>query len=105
MTESDRVKMTINIGGERLELEDVAFNDQNLVRDTEKDIKIFFDEYRRQRPTYTSSKILAMITYRYASRVRQLDAMLDRLSAISETCDANLDAIISDWEKVCDNPS
>ena len=102
MTESDKVKMTINIGGEHFEIEDVSFKDQNLVRDAEYDARNIYDSYRKQRPSYTSAKILAMTKYRYALRVRQLEAMLNDCMSRTSSVDKRLGNIVSEFEKLCD---
>lgn len=94
MTESDKLTMTLNIGGERFTIEDVPFKEQDLVRDSETDVIKKFDEYRRMNPSYTPAKILAMVAYRFAARQRRLSSILEESSRIAEECNNSMNSIL-----------
>lgn len=71
MKGSDNVKMTINIGGELILL-NVDFNDQNEVRDTEREIKSLVEHLKKSWPENSDRNILAMATYQFAKWCSQL---------------------------------
>lgn len=59
--------MEIVIAGEHLKLS-VPFSDQDMVRDTEKEIGELYDSWRRRFPAKSVDELLAMMVYQYASR-------------------------------------
>lgn len=65
MKGSDKVQMTINIGGEFLTLK-AAFDEQDLVRDAEAAVRQFFNKYRREWPDSSDRQILAMAAYQFS---------------------------------------
>lgn len=71
MKGSDLVKMTINIGGELIKV-DVPFQQQNEVRDTERNIKSFIDKLKKEWPQNSDRSILAMATFQFAKWAYQL---------------------------------
>ena len=71
MKGSDIIKMTINIGGELIKL-DVNFDDQNAVRDTEREIKRYIDHLKKAWPEHSDRNILAMALYQFARWANQL---------------------------------
>ncbi len=58
--------MRIKIAGLSIPLT-VAFKEQDHVRETEKRVAELFDNWRRMFPSKTTAKLLAMMTYQYAS--------------------------------------
>lgn len=66
MADSDKVNIQINIAGENLPLT-VTPDQQDLVRETEKNINALYDDWRRRYPRRTPSQLLAMMAYQYAS--------------------------------------
>lgn len=56
----------INIAGQRIPLT-VAFDQQNLVRETEKNVSDLYEKWSRMFPRRTIPELLAMIAYQYAS--------------------------------------
>lgn len=74
MTESDKVKMTINIGGEYLKLT-VPFKSQNRVRDAEASVKKLYDNWRKKFPNSSSQELLAMMAYQFAYFYQELMEM------------------------------
>ena len=104
MKGSDKVEMTINIGGELIKL-DVPFNDQNNVRDAERDVKLFIDKYKKNWPDYSDKNILAMVAYQYAKWYRQLlniqsEALEITNLKIKQIDLFNLEATTSDTENI-----
>lgn len=73
MKGSDNIGMTINIGGELIDL-NVKFDDQDRVRDVEKDLNTFIAKLRKSlsEKDFTNSKIIAMAAYQYANWYHQL---------------------------------
>lgn len=99
MNDSDKVKMTINIGGERLQLS-VAFNRQNAVRDAEKATADLYDTWRSRWPSRTDKEILAMVAYQFASYYQELLARLETAARLTTDIEERLDRIIeSDTDK------
>lgn len=72
MKGSDKLKMTINIGGELIQL-DIRFDEQNEVRDVEQDIKLLYERISRSLPeNYSEKQIFARTIYQYASWYHKL---------------------------------
>ena len=65
MKGSDKVEMTINIGGEFLKLT-ADFDEQNAVRDAEFAVKQYCNRLRRNWPESSDRQILAMAAYQFA---------------------------------------
>lgn len=66
MSDSDKVNINISIAGENLPLS-VPIAQQDLVRETEKNINALYDDWRRRYPKRTQNQLLAMMAYQYAS--------------------------------------
>lgn len=71
MKGSDNIKMTINIGGELIKL-DVPFNDQDGVRDAEREVKSYIEKLKKAWPDNSDRNILAMAAYQFARWYQQL---------------------------------
>lgn len=71
MKRSDNVLMTINLGGELIEL-DVKFDEQNEVRDAEREVKLFIDRMKKQMHENSDRKLLAMAAFQFAKWYLQL---------------------------------
>lgn len=71
MKGSDKVKMTLNIAGELISL-DVEFDEQNSVRDVERDLKSYIDRMRKNWPQISDRQILARTAYQYAKWYHRL---------------------------------
>lgn len=78
-TGSDKIEMNINIGGELIKLK-VDFDEQNAVRDAEREVKNFIELLKKNWPQKSDRNILAMAAYQYAKGYMML--MKSRLSAI-----------------------
>lgn len=94
MNDSDKVKMTINIGGEHLQLS-VAYDRQNSVRDAEKAAADLFDTWRSRWPSRSDKEILAMVAYQFASFYQELLERFEKAAGIAEKIDGSLSSILS----------
>lgn len=90
MSDSEKVKMTINIGGEHIMLS-VDFNRQDAVREAEKAASDLFNTWRRRWPVRTDNEIMAMVAYQFASYYQDL---LQRYENAAETA-AETEALLS----------
>lgn len=82
MKGSDLVKMTINIGGELIKL-DVNFDDQNKMRDTERDVKAYIDRLRKAFPDNSDRNLLAMALFQFALWYDQLKEQQEKILEIT----------------------
>jgi len=98
MNDSDKVKMTINIGGEHLQLS-VAFNRQNAVRDAEKAAAELYDTWRSRWPSRSDKEILAMVAYQFASYYQELLGRIETAAMMAADTDARLDRILGSEDK------
>lgn len=71
MKGSDKIVMTINIGGELIDL-DTKFDEQNEVRDAEREVKLYIEKMRKQWHVSSDRKLLAMAAYQFAKWYHQL---------------------------------
>ena len=73
MKGSDSVEMNINIGGELIKLI-VGFNDQNDVRDAEKEVNHFIERMRKSLHDndLSDKKLIAMAAYQFANWYQKL---------------------------------
>lgn len=85
MNDSDKVTMTINIGGQQLLLS-VPFNRQNAVRDTESAVDSLYRSWKRRYPEKNDRELLAMLTYQFATYYHDLQEGLDRATSLAEDC-------------------
>lgn len=81
MKDSDKVKMYLNIGEQRISLT-VPFANQDFVREVEEKVDGLYRQWRISFPGKTNREILAMVAYQYASyyeelRARHADALAD----------------------------
>lgn len=66
MNDSDKIKMYLNIGEQRISLT-VPFARQDFVRDVEREVDSLYRKWRLSFPSKTDREILAMVAYQYAS--------------------------------------
>ena len=71
MKGSDKVEMTINIGGEFLKLS-ADYDQQILVREAEFAVKKYYNQLRREWPDSSDRKILAMAAYQFSYWYKEL---------------------------------
>lgn len=85
MNDSEKVKMFLNIGDQRITLK-VPFDRQGFVRDVEAAIDRLYRRWRRQFPKMTDHEILAMVAYQYASFYGELNERYEAATAKAEQC-------------------
>ena len=71
MKGSDKIEMTIKISGENIKL-DVNFNEQNDVRDAERNVINLLDKLRHAWPDFSEKKLLAMTAFQFANWYHKL---------------------------------
>ena len=65
MADREKVKMYINIAGEKIRLT-VDYDEQDAVREAESQVVRLYDEWRQMFPKKSVSELLAMIAYQFA---------------------------------------
>lgn len=93
MNDTDKIKMTINIGGEHLQLS-VDFNRQDAVREAEKAASNLYNEFRVNWPSRSDKEILAMVAYRFAYHYQGLLERHQTALHLAEEIDGKIDAIL-----------
>lgn len=71
MKGSDSVDITVNIGGELFKIK-VNFNEQDLMRDAERDVKQYIDKLKKSWNDVSDRKILAMTAFHFANWYHKL---------------------------------
>lgn len=89
MNDSDKIKMTINIGGEHFQLS-VDFDKQDLVRDAEKAAHNLFSTWRTRWSARPDKEILAKVAYQFAYYYQELLSRYERASEQAEAIDREL---------------
>lgn len=87
MKGSDKVEMTLNIGGEILTLE-TDFDNQSQVRDAELFAKQWFNKLKRSWPDSSDRKILAMTAYQLSFRCQELIKIQEKALDLLEVTDS-----------------
>ena len=90
MKHEENIQITINIAGQRIPLT-VGFDQQNLVRETEKNVGALYEKWRLKFPRKSMQELLAMIAYQYASFYLSLSRRMDESARDAEALDAMLD--------------
>ena len=76
MNDSDKVKLILNIGDQRLSI-NVPFERQDFARDVEQSIDMLYRQWRKSFPQKTDHEILAMVTYQFASHYSEIRRAYD----------------------------
>ena len=92
MGDRDKVKMKINIAGEQLLLT-VPFSDQDKTRETEKNINSLYDTWSKRFADKSSTELLAMIAFQYASYYDALKRTYMEADTKAEKIEARLEAL------------
>lgn len=92
MTDSDKIKMLLNIGDQRISIT-VPFDRQEFTRIVERDVDNLYDRWRKQFTSKTDREILVMVAYQYASYYNELK---ERYEAATEKADECLKALEED---------
>ncbi|MBD5358281.1 MAG: cell division protein ZapA [Bacteroides sp.] len=93
MNDSNNITMTINIGGEHIQLT-VPFDHQDVVRDAEKAVATLFDKWRKKRSKKTDKEILAMVAYQFAYFYVELLSRYENAIELAEQCNLRLSEIV-----------
>ena len=93
MKKEDNVQMTINIAGQRIPLT-VAFDQQGLVRETERNVGDLYEKWRVKFPRKSMQELLAMIAYQYASFYLSLCRRYDDSAHEAAKIDKALDLML-----------
>ena len=88
-----KIKMRIKIAGMSIPL-NVAFSEQDHVRETERRVAELFDNWRRMFPSKSEQELLAMMTYQYASYYLALSANREEISDTLLDFERKVDDII-----------
>lgn len=86
MAAPEEIEMEIKIADQKVR-QRVAFDRQDFVRETEKEIGNLFWSLRKSFPKKKESELLAMIIYQYASYYRDLVALHKKALQIAIQCD------------------
>lgn len=97
MNETDKVRMTINIGGEHIQLA-VPYNSQVNVRNAEKAASDLFDAWRLKWPRTSDKELLARIAYKFAASYLELIDQCNADSLRAEEISASLDSLIAEHD-------
>lgn len=92
MTGTEKIKMTINIGGERVKLE-VPFDSQNDVRDAEKKADNLYKELRIKYPSRSDANLLAMVAFTLSSDCLELFKINSEAMSLAKNCEKSISDI------------
>lgn len=95
MKKEDNVQITINIAGQRIPLT-VGFDQQNLVRETERSVDDLYEKWRVKFPRKSMQELLTMIAYQYASFYLSLSRRLDDAAREAASLDEELARLLED---------
>ena len=98
MADREKVKMYINIAGERIRLT-VDYDEQDAVREAESQVVRLFDEWRQMFPTKTVPELLAMIAYQFAMYYMALRHRQDDMLAQLKDFEKNIDIALEETDK------
>ena len=92
MATDRNAKIEINIVGESIRLT-VPFDQQEAVRECEKEINSLYAEWRHEFPRKSTGEPLAMIAYRYASLYKAMSRKLSSLATGLDSTASLLDSL------------
>ena len=98
MADREKVKMYINIAGERIRLT-VDYDEQDAVREAESQVVRLFDESRQMFPKKTVPELLAMIAYQFAMYYMALRHRQDDMLAQLKDFEKNIDIALEETDK------
>lgn len=98
MEDREKVKMYINIAGERIRLT-VDYDEQDAVREAESQVVRLFDEWRQMFPKKTVPELLAMIAYQFAMYYMALRHRQDDMLAQLKDFEKNIDIALEETDK------
>ena len=98
MADREKVKMYINIAGEKIRLT-VDYDEQDAVREAESQVVRLFDEWRQMFPKKTVPELLAMIAYQFAMYYMALRHRQDDMIAQLKDFEKNIDIALEETDK------
>lgn len=98
MADREKVKMYINIAGEKIRLT-VDYDEQDAVREAESQVVRLFDEWRQMFPKKTVPELLAMIAYQFAMYYMALRHRQDDMLAQLKDFEKNIDIALEETDK------
>lgn len=98
MADREKVKMYINIAGERIRLT-VDYDEQDAVREAESQVVRLFDEWRQMFPKKTVPELLAMIAYQFAMYYMALRHRQDDMMAQLKEFEKSIDMTLKNMDK------
>lgn len=98
MADREKVKMYINIAGERIRLT-VDYDEQDAVREAESQVVRLFDEWRQMFPKKTVPELLAMIAYQFAMYYMALRHRQDDMLAQLKDFEKSIDIALEETDK------
>ena len=98
MADREKVKMYINIAGERIRLT-VDYDEQDGVREAESQVVRLFDEWRQMFPKKTVPEFFAMIAYQFAMYYMALRHRQDDMLAQLKDFEKNIDIALEETDK------
>ena len=98
MADREKVKMYINIAGERIRLT-VDYDEQDAVREAESQVVRLFDEWRQMFPKKTVSELLAMIAYQFAMYYMALRHRQDDMMTQLKDFEKNIEIALGKTDK------
>lgn len=93
MKNSDKVKMTLNIGGEHIPLT-VPFDQQDAIRDAEKAVSQIYTHWRLKWPSRSEKEVMAMVAFQFASNYQELLTKQEDAAELASHCKDRLSAMI-----------
>ena len=105
MNDTEKTKMNLNIGGNRISVT-VPFSSQDFVRDVEESVNKLYDSWRREFPKKSDREVLAMVAYQYASHYAELVERHSKAMSLTDKARQIADRILEDPgpDKVPDIP-
>lgn len=88
MNDSQKIKMHLNIGEQRLTI-NTPFERQNFVRDVESSVQRLYEQWRRTFTSKTDKEILAMVAYQFASHYNEMKEAYEEATLKAQECLAN----------------
>ena len=85
MNDSQKVKMHLNIGEQRLSI-NTPFERQEFVRDVEASIQRLYGQWRNAFASKTDREILAMVTYQFASHYLEMKEAYEEATRKASEC-------------------
>lgn len=98
MADREKVKMYINIAGERIRLT-VDYDEQDAVREAESQVVRLFDEWGQMFPKKTVPELLAMIAYQFAMYYMALRHRQDDMLAQLKDFEKSIDIALEETDK------